>query len=229
MKTSEETLLLSRHFGDKRAVEILAGAGFECIDYSMNDMSTPNHRLNQPDCLEYANALREYGESIGVGFNQAHAPFEFVARDEDVLPEIISLTTRSIQIASILGVDTLIVHPVHKFCRARNLNEMWSCNLKFYETLLPAAQKEGVRICTENLFQINERETAVPDLFSDAERYCKFLDAFDDPYLTACIDVGHAFLIGSSPGDLIRALGHDRLHALHIHDNQAIQDDHTLP
>ena len=42
MKTSEETLLLSRHFGDKRAVEILAGAGFECIDYYPTFFTLPS-------------------------------------------------------------------------------------------------------------------------------------------------------------------------------------------
>jgi sugar phosphate isomerase/epimerase len=45
----------------------------------------------------------------------------------------------------------------------------------------------------------------------------------------ACLDIGHAPLVGVDPCELIRALGRDRLKALHVHDVDGINDLHTLP
>ena len=229
MKTSEETLYLRRKFGDKKAIQILAEAGFDCIDYTMDEMVHKDCILNGPDYQEYASELREHAYKHGVFFNQGHAPFEFDWKNADLDTEVITVTARCLEVASIMGIDTVIVHPLHYKNYFHKSEEIWSDNLAFFEALLPFAQKYNVRICLENLFQFDGRGVALPDTCADAERYCKFLDVFHDPHLVACVDVGHACLVGEKPGDLIRALGHDRLHALHIHDNMAIIDDHTMP
>ena len=156
-------------------------------------------------------------------------PLYVLAQTESLEREIMPATVRSLEIASVLGVDTVIVHPLHPGGNHQIPEEAWSVNLKFYEALLPHAQKFRLRICRENLFLPGDRGGALPDIFSDAERTCRFLDMFRDSHLVACVDVGHACLLGDRPGEIIRALGHDRLHAVHIHDNDAMSDTHTLP
>ena len=42
------------------------------------------------------------------------------------------------------------------------------------------------------------------------------------------LDTGHCGLIGQKTADAVRALG-GRLGALHVHDNNYIADNHTLP
>ena len=51
----------------------------------------------------------------------------------------------------------------------------------------------------------------------------------DSPWITACLDLGHCGLVGQLPQNMIRALGHDRLGSLHIHDNGYKLDEHNLP
>ena len=52
----------------------------------------------------------------------------------------------------------------------------------------------------------------------------------NDPFLVACLDLGHAEMRGSGSGavNMIKALG-SRLQALHIHDNDRWHDSHQIP
>ena len=56
------------------------------------------------------------------------------------------------------------------------------------------------------------------------------IDAVNDEYFVACLDIGHAEMKGSntSAPEMIRALG-KRLKALHIHDNDKLHDSHQIP
>ncbi|MBR6774024.1 MAG: sugar phosphate isomerase/epimerase, partial [Clostridia bacterium] len=62
------------------------------------------------------------------------------------------------------------------------------------------------------------------------ESFCEQVDLGNSPYLTACVDIGHAEMT-DAPGaaNLIRALGHDRVGCLHVHDNDLIGDYHQVP
>ena len=52
----------------------------------------------------------------------------------------------------------------------------------------------------------------------------------NDDFLVACLDLGHAEMKGSGDGavNMIKALG-PRLQALHIHDNNCLNDNHQIP
>ena len=62
------------------------------------------------------------------------------------------------------------------------------------------------------------------------ESFNAHLDAVNDDFLVACLDIGHAEMKGSdtSAVEMIHALG-DRLQALHIHDNDKWHDSHQIP
>lgn len=230
MKISAETLYLRQRLSDEGAIRLLANAGFDCIDYSMDHMVQDDSPLNAPDYLDYAHRLRQLGDELGITFNQAHAPFEFEWDKEGVIENVaIPRIIRCLEVASVLGVDTVIVHPLHYLNYFHNMQRVWDENVAFYRTLLPYAQQYNVRIALENLFQFDRRGIIVPDTCADAQRYIRALEEFNDPHLVACVDVGHAQLVGDSPAELIRALGHDRVKALHIHDNDSVLDRHTLP
>ena len=47
-------------------------------------------------------------------------------------------------------------------------------------------------------------------------------------HFTTCLDLGHACLTGYDPAKFILGLG-DKLGYVHLHDNDGIKDDHTLP
>lgn len=62
------------------------------------------------------------------------------------------------------------------------------------------------------------------------EDFKKHIDAVNDEYLVACLDLGHAEMQGSGDGavNMIKTLG-PHLQALHIHDNDRIHDSHQIP
>jgi sugar phosphate isomerase/epimerase len=57
------------------------------------------------------------------------------------------------------------------------------------------------------------------------------VDTLDSEYMVACLDIGHVGLPESDDRawDFIRALGHERLQSLHVHDNDYRADKHALP
>lgn len=231
MKLSAGTFYLQDFMSEADAVRLLADAGFDCVDFSMEQLVDPAHVLNSPNWQWFAQDLRRLGDDLGITFNQAHAPFEFQFSKPGFMKEdAIPLTIRSLEAAGILGVDTVIVHPLHFLrYRSENLAAIRDMNMEFFQALLPHARACNVRICLENLFQYDSRGVAVPDTCSEPGRYVRALDELNDPHIAACVDVGHAALIGDKPSVLIRALGRDRLKALHIHDNNGVADTHTLP
>ena len=94
-----------------------------------------------------------------------------------------------------------------------------------------AAKDCGVKIATENMWNWNDaKDESCFAACATSESFIEHIDAVNDPYLVACLDIGHAEMRGSGSGaaNMIRALGH-RLQALHIHDNDRWHDSHQIP
>ena len=229
MKISTDTVYLRQYLGEEGAVRAIAEAGFDCIDFSMDHMIEDDCPLNADNYRELAKHLRTVADGLGIRFNQGHAPFAFRWKEEGIYALAVERTIRSMEIASILGIDTLVVHPLHHKPNITCMDEIWNDNLAFYRELLPYAHEYGVRIAIENMFHVDKRGVATYGVCSDPQRFANAVDALHDPHIVACADVGHVHLLGEKPEELIRVLGHDRLHALHVHDNCTVLDDHTLP
>lgn len=100
-----------------------------------------------------------------------------------------------------------------------------------YLELLPFAKDCGVKIATENMWNWDDaKNESCFAACATSESFIEHVDAVNDPYLVACLDIGHAEMRGSGSGaaNMIRALGH-RLQALHIHDNDRWHDSHQIP
>lgn len=100
-----------------------------------------------------------------------------------------------------------------------------------YLELLPFAKDCGVKIATENMWNWDDaKDESCFAACATSESFIEHIDAVNDPYLVACLDIGHAEMRGSGSGaaNMIRALGH-RLQALHIHDNDRWHDSHQIP
>lgn len=230
MNISADTSTLAKRFGNEQAVHILADAGFSCADITLDDLVEEASPWRRPDYPETARRLRAVAEQRGVSFNQAHAPFMFDWTDFDSgWQDAVNLVIRSFEIAGILGVDTVIVHPIHHFVYAGNEERLWEINMRYYTALRPHAERYGVRMALENMFQFDSEGHPTEDTLSREEKFVSAMDALEAPNVVACVDVGHVAMLGRKPGDLIRRLGHDRVKALHIHDNDAVLDRHMLP
>ena len=227
MKISTEIASAAKFIGEEKAIEYYAKAGFDAWDFSMfsmckydwgnNALLKSDHPLAGTDYLKFARKLRRTGLDNGIICNQSHAPFPTCCT------QIRSYYKRAIECTAEAGGKICIIHPDN--------NKSTEENAEIYLELLPFAKEHDVKIATENMFNWdNEKDMATFAACATPESFNAHLDAVNDEYFVACLDIGHAEMKGSetNAASMIRALG-DRLSALHIHDNDKRHDSHQIP
>lgn len=221
---------------DVKAAAMAKAAGFDSVDYDICSMEkNPNDIWNTDGYAEEAKRIREIYESAGVPIRQTHAPFRFTNWTDPEYFEgfIMPTMKRSVEVSALLGAKVVVAHPLHFIKYAGNEEEIFEMNMKYYRELIPVAEKFGIKIAVENMFQWDDaRNLPAHDTCSQIDEFIRYVDTLDSEYITACLDVGHVGLPrpdGKEAWDFIRALGHDRLGSLHIHDNDYKGDLHQLP
>ncbi len=224
MLLSTQTCVSAREFGLAQAVKMIGEAGFDAADISMFDDESNKWMFSdgfEPLVREVKQAARE----TGILLNQAHAPFPTMKDGDAAFNEMrMAQVKRSIEIAGMLGVRCIVVHPV-VFKK-----QMKAKNLAMYRELQPVAQNAGVKIALENMWGRDSRRNIIcKNVCSDAEGLAEYHDALDPECFTVCLDIGHVGLVGDYEAQTIRKLGAKRLTCLHVHDTDYRNDLHTLP
>lgn len=227
MKISTEIGSAAKLVGEEKAVEYVAKAGFDAWDFSMfamfdHDKETHtikrgSHVLSGDGYLSFARKLKNIADSCGIVCNQTHAPFP------SYWPDAEEYLKRAIECTAEVGGKICVIHP--------NNNKTAEENAEMYRSLLEFSKGYGVKIATENMWNWSAElghsvfaACATPDSFN------AHLDAVNDECLVACLDIGHAEMLGSdtSAVEMVYKLG-KRLKALHIHDNDKLKDSHQIP
>ena len=227
MKISTEIGSIAKIVGMEKAVELCAKAGFDAWDFSMFDMCRIDRRTMLPfpstsplsgsAAVEFARKLKKIGLDNGIVCNQSHAPFPVHA------PAVRDCLERAIECTAEAGGEICVIHPIN--------NATAEQNAEMYAELLPFAKSCGVKIATENMYNWDAvKEEASFNACATVEDFNKHLDAINDDFFVACLDIGHAEMRGAGDGavKMIQALGH-RLAALHIHDIDLRHDNHQIP
>ena len=227
MLIANEIKSTARFVGEAKAIELIAKAGFDAWDYTMGSMAVvdwdadtacaADHPLNKPNYLSYVRELKQIGLDNGIRCNQSHAPFPVH------IPQIRDMLKRCIECTAEAGGSICVIHP--------NVYISTEENARMFRELLPFAKEHGVKIATENMWDWDKAlDQAAPTSCSDPVSFNAHLDAVDDEYFVACLDIGHAEMQGlnTSAPELILALG-SHLQSLHIHDNNHLKDQHKLP
>ena len=217
-----------------KAAKLIKAAGFDAVDFDLCPMDEDDDRFNRDDYRELAKECRRQIEAEGLYVNQTHVPFTFKNWDneEHFNNVIFPRTVRSLEISAILGAQTAIVHPLHYSEYHGHEEEWFEKNMAFYRSLIPYCEKYGIKMCVENMFRRDPRRKYIAhDTCSRKEEFIRYVDTLNSPYVVACLDVGHVGLPvqDDEAWDFVRALGHDRLQALHIHDNDYQNDRHAVP
>ena len=161
--------------------------------------------------------MKQVGLDNGIVCNQSHAAYPTYCKD------IRDTFERALECTAEAGGEICVIHP-DNYKSAEENAEM------FFE-YLPIAKKYGVKIAAENMWSWSEeKHCVVSAACSDPESFNAHLDAVNDDFFVACLDIGHAHMKGLGTGapEMIRALG-SRLQALHIHDNDFLHDSHQIP
>ncbi len=235
MKLSMNIAGLEQRFGLEKAVEMCVNAGFDAMDYCLEPMCDPNCILNKDgEYAAEAERIRRLAEEKGLPITQTHAPFSFSAwRDPVVCEEfILPAIRRSIEISAMLGAKVAVVHPLHHFVYKGHEEEIYQKNMEFYRSLIPLCKEYDIKVGIENMFQREMLRGHISfDTCATSEEFIRYVDTLDSEYMVACLDIGHVGLAvrDDEVWDVIRALGHERLQALHVHDNDYRSDRHALP
>lgn len=226
MKTSTEIGSIAELCGEEKAIEYVAKAGFDAWDCSISTMCPWDwancrpllkpHSFFEKSYLSYAKRLKQVGLDNGIVCNQSHAPYPSYENNFDNIK-------RAIEFSAEVGADICVVHPNNDFSAEQNA--------EMYRKFLPLAKEHNVKIATENMWNMNF-ETNTPTLAacSTPDDFNAHLDAVNDEYFVACLDIGHAEMqgVGSNAVEMIKSLG-KRLKALHLHDNDRLHDLHNIP
>lgn len=225
MKLSTETYPLDLTSGFEGAVTTLKEIGFDCYDLSIFNLNKEGDPFGGADYRERAVALRKTAERVGIFCNQSHGPYPYhKPHNPKWNEEIFGWCVRALEITSLVGGKTCILHPFHDWTAQENAT-------RIYLPLQPYCKKYGVRIALENMWgRENNTGKAIPSVCGTAQSFLEHLELLDPEWFVACLDIGHAEMVGeeTSAAQFILALG-DRLKALHVHDNDLKNDLHIHP
>ena len=227
MKISTEIASAAHIVGEEKAIEMIAKAGFDAWDFSMFAMCKydwkekrvlpSNHPLSGGDALAFARRLKRVGQDCGIVCNQSHAPFPSSCAD------IRDRYQLAIECTAEAGGEICVIHPDN--------NKSAEENAEMYFELLPFAKAYGVKIATENMWNWDGvKNQATAAACSSHESFAEHLNAVNDDFFVACLDIGHSEMKGlnTSSVEMIKMLG-NKLQALHLHDNDLWHDSHQIP
>lgn len=230
MRVSAQSDAAVHRFGDQKTVDIMKQAGFECIDYTFHDLPQGHPFYDEHAYRDYYAQLRRYADSVGICFNQSHAQFSYIKPDDEAFnARLHTLIRRAVEVSGILGIKVCVVHPLMGV--GLSLDEEYELSMKQYRDLQPLCEQYGVKVGVENMWKYdNVEDHCLPGPCGLNSDYLRYLDSLDPEYFVACLDLGHGEMgyTGDDCVTHIRALG-SRLQALHVHDNDLVHDDHTIP
>lgn len=208
------------------ADEIAAFAGGK-FKYINLEQSASNEELftDTDDWKRLAENWAAAAEKAGVRFAVSHAPclHKPIFDDEETYRRNIRALCRSIEISAMLGIERTVVHA----CSMEGISQsdFFQYNIRFYNDLLPTAEKTGVTLMTEN-WDVDYSH------ISTAKQMRELIDHIGHPLFAACWDTAHGNIspMAKELGQYenIVTLG-DKLKGLHIADNFGDSHHHTWP
>ena len=131
------------NFSHKERLDVIKNAGFDKVDFSLFRLSGENAELLGENYIERAEELRAHLDGLGLSCSQAHAPFDMREGDPISLDcEKYLRLTRAIEVAAILGAPSIVVHAI----LIKDRDHFEEYNREFYISLLPYAERVGIRI-----------------------------------------------------------------------------------
>ena len=214
---------------DGRAAEAafahLRGLGYDCADLQ-TFVNTETEWFSAPDRLRRWREAGRIARDCGIELSQIHGPWRFPPRDasEADRRERFDRMAQALEGAAAVDAPVMVVHNIMPFGCEENPDpdRFMDLNRGFFSRLLERAKACGVVIALENM--------PFPGLIlSSPAQVLAFVREFRSPYMKACLDTGHAAVLGLSAGESARLIGREALACLHVHDNDGRRDLHWLP
>lgn len=212
--------------GEEKALKMIANAGFDGYDFSMFCPVVEKMLLksNVQEIAEYGKKIKKYADGLHLPCLQAHAPFYDIPTEMSV-DGYVDVLVKSVVLAESVGCDRIVAHPANWFSAQENYE-------KIYRKVLSVAERAGVTVLTENMYNWKDEkcQETIPTACGTAKDFIEHIDLVNSEYFKGCLDIGHAMMQNcEGPVAMIKAMGADRIKALHVHDVDGINDNHTFP
>ncbi|MDF2440990.1 MAG: hypothetical protein JWN98_1974 [Abditibacteriota bacterium] len=214
-----------------QAVQRLANAGFEALDFNFTDWCFPESPFVTDGWRDWVAEIGRCAADCGVAFTQCHGPIFHKFGDTQRQRHLTSLSHRSLEAAGMLGISWVVFEPEtdHGAWDAAHLEALKQRNIEWFGALLSTAEASSVGLALENCTDMHANGRGISRWYGSVpSELIALIDAFAHPRIGACWDTGHAQIQGVEQGAALRALG-TRLKALHIQDNDGKADQHLLP
>ena len=227
MLLSLENATVRKRVGDFAAIDMFVEAGFTGMDYSFfNEPKDWEERFGVPDIFQKLEKVRRYAEEKGLVLCQSHAPFRFREGMEMNEGEYeYRRIVKSMEMAAALGIPMIVIHSA----MTENNLIMLDFNERYYSSLLPYAERFGIKIAVENLTgRRNAADMPTVHNLGTPELFKEMQDRLASPYICGCLDIGHANLTyHDAPAFIRQCKGY--VQYIHTHDNDGAHDCHLLP
>ena len=127
--------------------------------------------------------------------------------------------TKWIDLYAAIGIKNAVLHVDRLANEDITDEERFARNLAVLKRIEAYVKGKGIRICLENL----------GGFVSNVEMLLRFMDELDPDCFGICLDTGHLHLCGDRDQRRFILAAGDRLHALHIADNDGSRDQHLIP
>ncbi len=212
-------------YGTEDGAKRMVRDGYTYCDLQFSDTESIYYTAREEDFLELCYGLKKALKKEGIEVLQIHGPWQYPPMDggEDERAERFGKMTKAMVIAKHLGAKYMAVHPLMPY--GANSPEdpegVYAINKRYYEALAKVAGGLGVVICLENM-------PFVSFPLSGCEEILRLVREINSPNLKMCFDTGHANILGEDIYDCLRVCA-DEVRILHIHDNNALFDQHLPP
>lgn len=225
--------LFKRTYGEKGGLTMLREIGFDAVDYSLAESyKNPSQIfLGDEDALyEYYRDVKAHMDKIGIIASQTHAVFPINdAEDGSMSERMFEILRRTIKVTAILGAPYVVIHPAtfgvltNEYERGREITRV------AYERLLPTLEECNVKLGVENMFYYDYGHYYYCSTSCTSARdMIDHIEMMNSDRFCACLDLGHAAVVGLKAESMIRQLG-SRIELVHAHDNTGNFDCHTFP
>ena len=207
-----------------------ASLGFNRLDAIFCAAAQDGSPLDQPDWLDWVQAVHAEAVRLGLSFDQLHLPFyNFCHPQTGIDSHCEDKIRRSIQCAAILGAPWAVLHPATAIGESLVPTFSLRRNLDYFRPHLAWAASCGVGICIENMPDI-QLPGCRRRYCATVEELCVLVDTLAAEFANVgiCWDFGHANLTYADQVPALAYLG-QRLKVTHVHDNRGSGDEHLPP
>lgn len=189
----------------KDLLQLCQDAGYEAVELSFGEGRDPDINLDDAGIKAVAQQCREAGVAL-TSLIARYKSGSYLSRDPELRQAARKSLSRALEIAELLGAQTVLLHPGQVEAGASYV-ETYAQFIKDMKDIAPEAEARGVNIGIENVwnrFMLSPKEA------------CDIVDAIGSPRVGVYLDTGNMMSYGY-PEQWICDLG-PRIKAVHFKD-----------